>query len=410
MAQLNVTLETELLKDLFSQTGRDSAIATLMENILNQILQMQATEQIHADRYERTDERAAYRNGTRERQMKTRIGTLTLEVPRLRNGNFSTELFQRYQRSEQALVLSMMEMVIQGVSTRKVSAITEELCGTSFSKSTVSALCKSLDPAVQAFRERPLEAKYPFVIVDALYTKVREREAVRSMGLLLATGVTLEGYREVLGVEVADTESEDSWSHLFQNLKERGLKDVRMVVSDAHTGLVQAIRQNFKGTSWQRCQTHFSRNVLDKCPKRLQPEIKQRLRTLYEAETMIIARKLLQDMLVEYEEEADKAMKVLEDGFEDALQILQLPLALRKRLRTSNSIERLNQEIRRRERVIRIFPNRESLLRLMGALLLDIHEGWQTGKRYLDPGAIQQALTENCTEGIPAAKTPEQAA
>lgn len=221
---------------------------------------------------------------------------------------------------------------------------------------------------------------------------MRENGAVWSVGLLLATGVTVDGYREILGTEVADTESENSWSHLFQNLKQRGLHDIHMVVSDAHSGLIQAIRQNFKGVSWQRCQTHFSRNVLDACPKKLQPELKQRLRTLYEAGALDIARELLKEILITFSKQAPKAMDVLEDGFEDALQILNLPLALQKRLRTSNSIERLNQEIRRRERVIRIFPNRESLERLMGALLMDIHEGWQTGKRYLDPEAIRDAL------------------
>lgn len=393
MAQLNITVETELLKDLFTQNGKDEAFAKLMESILNQVLQAQAAEQAGAGYYERNADRQAYRNGTRDRSMKTRIGTLTLAVPRLRNGAFSTKLFARYQRSEQALVLAMMEMVIQGVSTRKVSAITEELCGTEFSKSTISALCAGLDPAVNAFLHRPLEKHYPFVIVDALYTKVREDGRVRSVGLLLATGVNEDGYREILGTHMADTETEDSWSELFQNLKERGLKDVRLVVSDAHAGLVNAIQKHFKGTFWQRCQTHFSRNILDKCPKSLQADLKQQLRSLYESPNMETARRLLQGTLETFGKKAPKAMEILEEGFEDAMQILSLPLPLRKRLRTSNSIERLNQEIRRRERVIRIFPNRESLQRLMGALLMDSHEGWLTGKCYLSPAAIQEALT-----------------
>lgn len=393
MAQLNITVETEILKDLFTQSGKDKAFAKLMESILNQVLQAQASEQIGAGYYERNADRQAYRNGTRDRSMKTRIGTLTLSVPRLRNGAFSTELFARYQRSEQALVLSMMEMVIQGVSTRKVSAITEELCGTEFSKSTVSALCAKLDPAVDAFLNRPLEKRYPFVIVDALYTKVREDGYVHSVGLLLATGVNEEGYREILGTHIADTETEDSWSVLFQNLKDRGLKDVRLVVSDAHSGLVNAIKKHFKGTSWQRCQTHFSRNILDKCPKSQQADLKQELRSLYEASNMETARRLLRSILEIFGEKAPKAMEILEEGFEDAMQILFLPLPLRRRLRTSNSIERLNQEIRRRERVIRIFPNRESLQRLVGALLMDTNERWLTGKCYLSPESIREALT-----------------
>ena len=267
MTQLNITVETETLKDLFTQSGKDKAFAKLMESILKQVLQAQAFEQVGAGYYERNADRQAYRNGTRDRSMKTRIGTLNLAAPRLRNGAFSTELFARYQRSEQALVLSMMEMAIQGVSARKISAITEELCGAEFSKSTGSALCAKPDPAVDAFLNRPLEKHHPFVIVDALYTKVREDGRVSSVGLLLATGVNEEGYREILGTHIADTETEDSWSVLFQNLKDRGLKDVRLVVSDAHSGLVNAIQKHFKGTPWQRCQTHFSRNILDKCPK-----------------------------------------------------------------------------------------------------------------------------------------------
>lgn len=393
MAQFNITVETEILKDLFTQSGKDKAFAKLMESILNQVLQAQASEQVGAGYYERNADRQAYRNGSRDRSMKTRIGTLTLSVPRLRNGAFSTELFARYQRSEQALVLSMMEMVIQGVSTRKVSAITEELCGTEFSKSTVSALCAKLDPAVDAFLNRPLEKRYPFVIVDALYTKVREDGYVHSVGLLLATGVNEEGYREILGTHIADTETEDSWSVLFQNLKDRGLKDVRLVVSDAHPGLVNAIKKHFKGTSWQRCQTHFSRSILDKCPKSLQAALKQELRSLYEASNMETARHLHLSILETFGEKAPKAMEILEEGFEDAMQILFLPLPLRRRLRTSNSIERLNQEIRRRERVIRIFPNRESLQRLVGALLMDTNERWLTGKCYLSPESIREALT-----------------
>lgn len=383
MAQLNITLDTDLLKDLFSLEGRDKAHAKLMEYILNQVLEHQAMEQTGAGLYERTDERQAYRNGYRDRTLKTRVGALTLTVPRLRNGSFSTELFARYQRNEQALVLAMMEMVINGVSTRKVSTITEELCGTAFSKSTVSSLCEKLDPAVQAFRERSLEKAYPYLIVDAIYTKVRESGAVRSRGLLLAIGVNGEGYREVLGFTVADTESENSWGEFFSSLKDRGLHGVDLVVSDAHKGLVRATRKHFQGAAWQRCQTHFSRNVLEVCPKKHQPTIKALLKSLYESVDHEAARAVRDRILTEYENTAPKVCALLEEAFEDITAILRLPMAIRRRLRTSNSIERVNEEIRRRERVIRIFPNEESLLRLIGALLMDIHEDWQAGRRYL---------------------------
>ncbi|NLD17961.1 MAG: IS256 family transposase [Tissierellia bacterium] len=383
MAQLNITLDTDLLKNLFSLDGKEKAYAKLMECILNQVLEHQAIEQTGAGLYERTQERQAYRNGYRDRTLKTRIGTLTLTIPRLRNGNFSTELFTRYQRNEQALVLAMMEMVINGVSTRKVATITEELCGTTFSKSTVSSLCEKLDPVVSAFRNRPLQMAYPYLIVDAIYTKVREAGAVRSKGLLLAIGVNEDGFREILGFMASDTESEGSWGSFFSSMKERGLKGVDLVVSDAHKGLVRAIGKHFQGASWQRCQTHFSRNMLDMCPKRHQPTLQALLKSLYESIDYEAACMVRDRILTEYENSAPRACILLEEAFDDITQILRLPINIRRRLRTSNAIERVNEEIRRRERVIRIFPNEDSLHRLIGAVLMDIHEDWQTGRRYL---------------------------
>jgi putative transposase len=291
MAQYNITITEELLHGLFLSNGKDKAFSKLLEEIFNQVLLAQSSEQLGAEPYERTEERKAYRNGYRERQMSTRVGSFTLRVPRHRNGQFSTELFSRYQRSEQALVLAMMEMVVNGVSTRKVELITEELCGKKFSKSTVSELCKSLDPIVEAFKTRPLEAHYPFIQVDAIYLKVRENSRVQSKGLLVAVGINEEGYREIIGFKLANSETEDSWGAFFNSLKERGLKDVTLVTSDNHKGLVSAIKRHFQGASWQRCQTHFSRNIIDNTPKSLQPEIKEDLRNLYSAVDIESARK-----------------------------------------------------------------------------------------------------------------------
>lgn len=384
MAQINITVDSELLKGLFSAEGKDQAFATLMSTILNQVLNAQASEQVGAEPYERSDERRTYRNGYRERELHTRVGTLQLLVPRLRNGEFSTELFRRYQRSEQALVLAMMEMVISGVSTRKVTAITEELCGTAFSKSAVSALCMALDPAVAAFRERPLDSWYPFVMVDAIYTKVREDGRIRSKGLMIAIGINEQGTREVLGFCCADSETEAGWTAFFRELKGRGLAKVEMVVSDSHKGLVKAVKQCFQGATWQRCQTHFSRNMLDVCPKKLQPEMKAALKSLYEADDRATAVLIRDSLISRFHQDAPKAAILLEESFDDILAVLNLPLSLRRRLRTTNGIERLNEEIRRRERVIRIFPNEESLLRLIGALLMETHDAWLSGKVYLD--------------------------
>lgn len=401
MAHYQITVDSQLLQQLFLGNSQDSGVAKLLESVLNQVLQAQATEQLSAEPYERTDERQGYRNGTYPHQLTTRVGTITLRVPRIRNGKFSTEMFARYQRSEQALVLALMEMVVNGVSTRKVSQITEELCGTEFSKSTVSDLCKRLDPIVTAWNNRNFrESFYPFVIVDALVLKVREEGRVRSRGVMLAYGVNTEGYREVLGLMLGDSESEASWSEFFSWLKDRGLRGVELIVSDQHGGLVRAIRTHFQGVTWQRCQTHFMRNILDATPKQLQEELYPRVRAILDAPDLETARLLLQQTAETYEAKATKAISVLENGFDDATAVLLLPEKYRKRLRTTNGMERLNEEIRRRERVIRIFPNRESVIRLVGALLMEIDEKWASGKKYLDMAEYLEWRETQATKAV----------
>lgn len=392
MAQFNITLSGEHLKDLFLSDGKDEAFSRLLEEIFNQVLLAQSTEQLGAKPYERTDERTAYRNGVRERQLTTRVGKLTLKVPRHRNGQFSTELFNRYQRSEQALVLAMMEMVVNGVSTRKVERITEELCGETFSKSTISNLCKNLDPIVHEFKTRPLKNHYPFILVDAIYLKVRENNRVQSRGLLIAVGINKDGNREIIGFEIANTENESSWGDFFVSLKERGLKDVNLVTSDNHKGLVKAVRRHFQGATWQRCQTHFSKNILDATPKPLQPEVKEELRKLYDAVDIDSARSVRDQIISKYEDKAPRAMTLLDEAFDDVTAVLILPFKYRKKLRTTNMVERLNQEIRRRERVIRIFPNEASVIRLMGALLIELDEKWQSGRRCFDMQMYYQSV------------------
>ena len=381
MAQYQVTLNGEVLHDLFQ---KDEGVALLLKQVLDQVLQAQATEQLQAGPYERSQERRGYRNGTTPHTLTTRVGTLTLRVPRLRSGQFSTDLFFRYQRSEQALVLALLEMVVNGVSTRKVTKITEELCGTQFAKSTVSDLCKRLDPLVGAWNNRDLGARYPFVLVDALVLKIREDGRVRSRSALIATGVNKDGYREVLGLMLGDSESEATWTEFFKWLKSRDLRGVDLIVSDNHGGLVKAVKGQFQGATWQRCQTHFMRNILDATPKSLQADIHGRVRALMDAPDPETARLLLDKVLADFVPKAPKAMAVLEAGFDDATAVLELPERYRKRLRTTNGVERLNQEIRRRERVIRIFPNRESVIRLVGALLMEMDEKWGSGSRYFN--------------------------
>ena len=372
-------------EDLLGLLSRNDGMADILTDVINQVLEAQCTEQLKAAPYERSEERQAYRNGYRTRTLYTRVGPLSLRVPQTRNGEFSTEIFNKYQRSEQAFVLGLMEMYVQGVSTRKVKKVTEALCGASFSKSTVSQLCVNLDAVVNAWRNRELTGKrYPFLIVDALVIDIRRDGAIRSSGMLIVYGVNEQGYREPLDFMVADSETEASWMELFKRLKARGLREVDLVVSDAHTGLITALKQQFQGAQWQRCQVHFMRNILGVCPRHLRKDLADQLKLIFTAEDTATARKLADDVMGSFESKAEKAMDVLENGLEHALTMLNFPKRYRKRLRTSNLAERMNEEIRRRQRVIRIFPNEESAERLIGALLNEFYEEWQQGIRYLD--------------------------
>jgi transposase-like protein len=344
------------------------------------------TEHIGAQAYERSDERKAYRNGHRVRKLYTRVGPLNLLVPQSRDGQFSTEMFRRYQRSEQAFVLALMEMYLNGVSTRKVASITEELCGASFAKSTVSQLCTELETRVEAWNDRTLHGKrFPFLVMDAVVLKVRLDEAVRSMSALIVIGISEEGTREILGIRLGDSETEETWEDIFCWLKARGLRGVDYVISDSHVGLVKALRRNFQGTCWQRCQVHFMRNVLGLTPKAHRDEMSLWLKRILHADSQAMARQNFEQLCEAMEgKKVEKALNTLEDGLEDAISVLRLPEKYRRRLRTTNMAERLNEEIRRRERVIRIFPNEDAALRLVGSLLAEQHEVWSTGRRYLN--------------------------
>lgn len=380
MAGYDVSVGRNVLSGLLS--GQDG-LAKLVESVLNQVLEAQLAETLGADRHERSDERQGYRNGYRARTLYTRVGPVTLQVPQTRDGSFSTEIFKRYQRSEQAFVLALMEMVVNGVSTRKVSAITEELCGASFSKSTVSALCAGLEPRVRAFNERRLEGDYPFVLVDALFIKSREEDRVVSRAALVMSGIRSDGYREILGVRIGDTESFATWDESLRWLKSRGLQGVMFVVSDSHSGLTQAIAKHFQGATWQRCQVHLMRNLLGHSPTKQRAEVATAAKLILQAPDRAEAVRRFNEFSERFAKTAPKAVACLEEGFEDALAVLALPEKYRKRLRSTNMQERLNEEIRRRERVIRIFPNDESALRLIGALLAEQNEVWAE-RRYLD--------------------------
>ena len=404
MAQYQISVDSEKVKDLMI---RDDGLKELVQEVLNQILEAQASEVVGAERYERSEGRQGYRNGYRERKLIARIGTLSLRIPQIREGVFSPELFRRYQRSEQGFVLALMEMVLQGVSTRKVGKVTEELCGASFSKSMVSELCKELQIRVDAWNERPLEGQeYPFVIVDAMVIKVRKEEKVRSVSALIVSGINTEGFREILGMRLGDSETEVTWREIFQWLKDRGLRGVDYVVSDAHKGLIAAVQRCFQGVVWQRCQVHFMRNVLGHTSRRHQKAMITGLKKILGAYDRLDAKKAFEDLAEELTGKADNALQVLEEGLEDALAVLGLPEKYRRRMKSTNMQERLIQEIRRRERVIRIFPNEASALRLIGALLAEKHETWSTGKKYFDMNEYLEVLEEEEKKEI-AVKIPK---
>ena len=381
MATFEITIDEEKIQELLHG---DRGMAVLLEPILNQILQAEMTDYLGAAPGERTDDRQGYRNGSYQRQLTTRVGTLELEVPRDREGEFQTALFQRYQRSEKALVLALMQMVVQGVSTRRVKKITTELCGREFSSSTVSRLTEDLDEQVEAWAERSLEQEYPFLVLDAMHLKVRRQGGVRSTTVMLAVGIGEDGQREILGLETAFSETEEAWRRFIRGLKERGLSGVELATSDAHPGLIQALKEAFPGLIWQRCQAHFRRNVLDRTPSGYRDRMHQILDQLLEAPSQKEAQSRFEEIADELEKRAEAALEVLEEGLIDATAVLALPGKYRRRLRTTNMVERFIEEIRRREKVVRIFPNRESAYRLVGALCAETHEEWSTGRRYLD--------------------------
>jgi len=381
MAQVNITLSQEEVLQVLAG-NRNEAFKYLVERILNQIMLVESAEQLGAERHERTEERHDYRNGTRARTLNTRIGTLDLEVPRHRNEPFHTLIFDNYQRSEAALIATMVQMVICGVSTRKVTRVVETLCGTTFSKSSVSELCKRLDAEITAFRTRSLEdLDVPFLMVDATYFKARENHRIVSKAFMVAIAITSAGRRQIVGFDVFDTEDTYSWQTFFKDLKSRGLKGVSMVISDAHKAILNAIVHTYPDAAWQRCQVHFVRNILNDTPPRFQEGLKLELRKMFNARTVEDARALRDGIIDDYSPVAEKAMSVLDRGFEDAMTVMQLPEHLRTKLRSSNMIERLNREFKRRSDVIQVFPNPESILRLMGAVAIEQSDQMSTKQR-----------------------------
>ena len=389
MAHRNRKVHEEMVQGILLDDP--AFLKEIVERVLQGLLEAEMTEHIGAAPYERTQDRKGQRNGYKPRTLRTRVGTLNLAVPQDRQGAFSTRLFARYQRNEKALCLALMQMYVEGVSTRKVKEVTEELCGTSFSKSLVSQLASSLDSELEAWRNRRLEAEaYPYLYVDARYEKVRVDGRVVNQGVLLVSAVRDDGMREILGVEVADTESEATYHELFRSLKRRGLSGVELVVSDDHEGLKSALARHFQGASWQRCQVHYARNLLGMVGYARRKDLAEGLRGVFAARSREVAVQLASELATRWRGSHPKVSEHLEEHIEECLSCLAFPEGHRRRIRTTNGLERLNQEIKRRSRVVRIFPNREACLRLVAALAIEQSEEWVTGRRYLDMRELKE--------------------
>lgn len=381
--------DSTLVKMIQASSGDgNDPIRALLEHTIQEVLEEELTMFLNAEPYSRTEGRRGYRNGYKPRVLKTRVGRLELMVPKDREGRFQTELFEKYQRSEKALMLAIAEMYVQGVSTRKVKKITEELCGLEISKSQVSALAKGLDAEIDTWRKRLLTKRYPYLVVDALYEKVRKSGSVVSRGVLLVSGIDEDGYREVLGVWCADTETEASWSQVFRELKEQGLTGVTYVVSDDHRGLVEAIHRHFQGAIWQRCQVHFIRNVLGMVQKRDRATVLALLREITGASCLESALNRLNDAVDTLAATHPKVAKLLDLHGEEMLAVYALPQQHWKRMRTTNMVERLNEEFRRRTRVIRVFPNETSCIRMISSLAVETNEEWME-RKYLNMNAVE---------------------
>ncbi len=358
------------------------AVPELLRVLINNAMQAERSKYLQADQYERTEDRKGHANGYKPKSVKTRIGEITFAVPQVREGGFYPSALEKGLRSERALVTTLAEMYVQGVSTRKVKVITEELCGVEISAMQVSRAAAQLDAVLQEWRERPL-GEITYLYVDARYEKVRSAGQVRDGAVLMATGITPQGERQVLGVSVSLSEHESHWRSFLKGLKDRGLSGVKLVISDDHEGLGAARRAVLGSVPWQRCHFHLQQNAGAYVPKQaMRLEVAADIRSMFNAPDRRTAEALLQEAIQKYAVTAPKLSAWLEENLSEGFTFFDFPLEHRKSVRTTNSLERINKEIRRRTRVVGVFPNEASCLRLISALLMEISEEWQIGKHY----------------------------
>lgn len=366
----------ELLEDYL--IDQDDGLKKLLTWFFNLVMQLEAIQQSGAEPYERNETRTAQRNGYKERSLKTRVGELILKKPHFRDRSFKSCVFDKYSRVELALTNAIAESYLQGVSTRRIREVVSHLGVERLSASTVSRIAKELDEKVTEFLKRPIERPIPYIYVDASYFKVRDGGKYVTKAFLIITGIRDDGYREILGAKITDSESEGFWSGFFDELIDRGLKEVKLVVSDGHKGIQSAAQSRFLGATWQMCQVHFSRAVLNNIPNKDKEVIAEKLRQGFEdrAKMAELAAELSQKR---YSKSADTIDRFSQDIWNHRA----FPKEHWKKIRTTNGLERINKELKRRCRVIGAFPNDGALLRLGVTILMDINEEWLTGRKYL---------------------------
>ena len=372
---------TDILEVLI-ENGFDG-MAKAVSMLINEAMLLEREKYLNATPYQRTEERESYSNGFKPKKIKSRVGELELAVPQTRDCKFYPSSLEKGIRSERALKLALAQMYVEGVSTRKVAKITEELCGFEISSSQVSTCAKLLDEEIAAWRNRQLGC-YPYVIFDARYEKVRHGNCVVDSAIHIAIGIDEAGNRDILGVSVSLSEKEVHWRQFMQDLQERGLHGIRMIISDAHVGIKAGLRAVFPRVPWQRCQFHLQQNAQSYVPKKsMKEEVASDIRAILTATTLEDAKRNLDLAVKKYQESAPDLSAWMESNVPESLTVFMVPENQRKKLRTSNLLERVNKEIKRRTRVVTVFPSTDSCLRLISAVLMEIADEWQTAKRYL---------------------------
>jgi putative transposase len=389
MAQDRVHAGSKSSQALFIDEG---ALRASVQALVRSVLEEEVARHLGAQPYERTEARRGSRNGNKPRTMKTCVGELRFAVPQVREGGFRTQVFERYQRSDRALVVAIQEMYVKGVSTRKVGDVLEAMGGFELSAATVSRAAAELDDQVGQWRTRSLADKlYPFLIVDARYERMRNsRGQVVSQAVLVICAITHQGKREALGMWVGDSESESTWGDAFADLKGRGLAGVKLVVSDAHLGIKAAVARHFQGALWQRCKVHWLREALKKCHRREQKELMKGLRLIFAPAERSQCMAVAKEVAAQWETKNRKLSQWILETVEQCLAVWHLPQNMRQRLNSTNMLERLMRELKRRSRVVSIFPNEASLVRLLGSVLVEVHEQWGgEAAAYIDMAAHQ---------------------